>query len=324
MSKMLLAFRPGELNDEKLAEIGNISPGYELLHTQDRAEIEASLGDIEIAARFFPPELASQAPNLKWFQQWPVGADWLMKDSAAVEHPFVLTNGRGIQSDCICEHVFALLLFHARKFDKTYIAQQIGEWENQWISERMGAFFELSGKTIVVIGLGAIGSRVATVAKAFKMNVIGVRRHPELPAPDVDTLVGVSQLNEVLPLADFVVLSLPLTHQTLGLIGEPQFRILKPSAILVNISRGPIIQEDVLIQALQENWIAGAGLDTFKVEPLAPESPLWSLDNVVLTPHSAGVTPHHFERGLAIFMDNLNHYMEGQPLNNVVDKIAGY
>jgi phosphoglycerate dehydrogenase-like enzyme len=172
--------------------------------------------------------------------------------------------------------------------------------------------------------LGAIGSRVVTVAKAFKMKVIGVRRRPELPATGVDQLVGVSHLDEVLPLADIVVLSLPLTHQTLGLIGEAQLRLMKPSAILVNISRGPILQEGKLIQALQEGWIAGAGLDTFEKEPLAPESPLWSLDNVVLTPHSAGVTPEHFERGLAIFMDNLKRYWAGQPLTNVVDKAAGY
>jgi len=151
-----------------------------------------------------------------------------------------------------------------------------------------------------------------------------VRRRLNLPAPDVDRLVDVSRLDEVLPQADFVVLSLPLTHQTLGLIGEAQLRNMKPSATLVNISRGPIIQEDVLIQALQESWIAGAGLDTFEVEPLAPESPLWSLGNVVLTPHSAGVTPYHFERGLAIFMDNLKRYKNGQALINVVDKEAGY
>ena len=324
MPKMLLAFRPGELSDHKIAEIEKLSPGYEILHSDDRAEIEASLDQIEIAARFFPPELASQAPNLKWFQQWPVGADWLMGYPAAVEHPFVLTNGRGIQSDCICEHIFGLLLFHARKFDQTYPAQKMGEWQNQWTPERMGTFYELSGKTIVVIGLGAIGSRVVTVAKAFKMKVIGVRRHPEMPAAEVDRLVGVSHLNDVLPLADFVVLSLPLTHQTLGLIGEAQFRLMKSTAILVNISRGPIIQEGKLIQALQEGRIAGAGLDTFEKEPLESESPLWALDNVVLTPHSAGVTPDHFERGLAIFMENLKGYMAGQPLKNVVDKAAGY
>jgi phosphoglycerate dehydrogenase-like enzyme len=282
------------------------------------------LDQIEIAARFFPPEIASQAPNLKWFQQWPVGADWLMGHPKAVKHPFVLTNGRGIQSDCICEHVFALLLFHARKFDQTYPAQQMGQWQSQWTAERMKTFFELSGKTIVVIGLGAIGSRVVAVAKAFKMKVVGVRRRPELPAPGVDRLVGVAQLDEVLPMADFVVLSLPLTHQTLGMIGEKQLHLMKPAAILVNISRGPIIQEGKLVQALQEGWIAGAGLDTFEKEPLPPESPLWSLDNVVLTPHSAGVTPEHFERGLAIFMDNLERYMADRPLTNLVDKAAGY
>lgn len=324
MPKMLLAFRPGELNGQKIAEIKKLSPGYELLHSNDRAEIEACLDQIEIAARFFPPELASRAPNLRWFQQWPVGADWLMGNPQAVEHPFVLTNGRGIQSDCICEHVFGLLLFQARKFSQTYPAQKTGEWQNQWTPDRMASYFELSGKIIVVIGLGAIGSRVVTVAKSFKMKVIGVRRRPELPSPGVDQLVGVTHLDEVLPLADFVVLSLPLTHQTLGLIGEKQLGLMKPAAILVNISRGPIIQEDKLIQALREGWIAGAGLDTFETEPLPPESPLWSLDNVVLTPHSAGVTPEHYERGLAIFMDNLKCYMGGQPLTNVVDKAAGY
>jgi phosphoglycerate dehydrogenase-like enzyme len=128
----------------------------------------------------------------------------------------------------------------------------------------------------------------------------------------------------VFPQADFVVLSLPLTHKTLGLIGEAQLRMMKSSAILVNISRGPIIQEKALIRALKEGWIAGACLDTFEAEPLPPESPLWSFDNALLTPHSAGVTPDHFERGLEIFVDNLSRYMAGERLKNLVDKESGY
>jgi phosphoglycerate dehydrogenase-like enzyme len=324
MSKMLLAFRPWEVSDQIISGIKRLAPGYELEITKERAEIEASLDQIEIAVRDFPPDLVSQAPKLKWFQQWAVGADWLMAHPAAVRHPFVLTNGRGIQADCICEHIFGMLLFRARKLDQAFVAQRNNEWRNQWVPERLASFYELADKTLLVIGLGAIGSRVVEVAKAFKMKVIGVRRRPDLPAAKVDTLVGVGRLDEVLPLADFVVLSLPLTHQTKSLIGEVQLQKMKSSAVLVNISRGPIIQEEVLIRALQEGWIAGADLDTFEVEPLAPESPLWSMDNTLLTSHYAGGTPDHFERGLAIFMDNLARYSEGRPLVNVVDKEAGY
>jgi phosphoglycerate dehydrogenase-like enzyme len=137
-------------------------------------------------------------------------------------------------------------------------------------------------------------------------------------------MVGPEQLLDLLPEADFVVLTVPLTHETGGMIGERELRAMKPTAYIVNIGRGGTIQESALVRALQEGWIAGAGLDVFEVEPLPADSPLWSMENVIITPHYAGATPAYNERALEILLDNLRRYRAGEPLRNVVDKMAGY
>jgi phosphoglycerate dehydrogenase-like enzyme len=156
------------------------------------------------------------------------------------------------------------------------------------------------------------------------MRVIGVRRNPREPVPGVERIVGPDRLLEVLPLADFVVLTIPLTPETRHLIGEPQLRAMKPTAYLFNIGRGGTIDEVALIRGLREGWIAGAGLDVFAKEPLPADSPLWRMENVLITAHYAGATPHYNERAMAIFLDNLRRYRAGAPLRNVVDKSLGY
>jgi phosphoglycerate dehydrogenase-like enzyme len=129
---------------------------------------------------------------------------------------------------------------------------------------------------------------------------------------------------KLLPEADFVVLTIPMTHETQGLIGEPELRAMKPTAFIINIGRGGTIQEQVLIRALQEVWIAGAGLDVFETEPLPADSPLWDMENVIITSHYSGLTPHYHERAMDIFLDNLRRYQASEPLRNVVDKELGY
>jgi phosphoglycerate dehydrogenase-like enzyme len=172
--------------------------------------------------------------------------------------------------------------------------------------------------------VGAIGGRTAEVAAALGMRVWGVRRDPSLGAPGVEAMYSPEQLPDVLPEADFVVITAPLTHETRDLIGERELRAMKPTAYIVNIGRGGTIHEDVLIRALQEGWIAGAGLDVFAAEPLPVDSPLWEMENVIITGHYAGMTPCYDERALDIFLDNLQRYRAGQPLKNVVDKKLGY
>jgi phosphoglycerate dehydrogenase-like enzyme len=292
-----------------------------LLVTEDRDEMEAALDDIEIAACQFPRDLLLRAHNLRWYQQWAAGANWLLRYPEAAEMDFVLTNASGVHAIPISEHIFALLLALGRGIGRSVRAQMHAEWM-AW--EEKSDVFELADKTMVLIGVGAIGERTAQVAAAFGMRVLGVRRNPERGAAGAEAMFGPDRLLDVLPEADFVVITAPLTDETRGMIGERELRAMRPTAYIVNIGRGGIVDEDALICALQEGRIAGAGLDVFETEPLPEDSPLWKMENVVITAHYAGATPHYDERAMAIFLDNLRRYKAGEPLRNVVDKKLGY
>jgi len=248
------------------------------------------------------------------FQQWGAGADWLLRYPEVRNRGFILTNASGVHAIQITEHILSLLLAFARRIHHAVQAQACHEWlrlTNQDV-------FELWGKTILLIGVGAIGARTAQVARALGMRVLGIRRDP------VDAMYAPQQLLQVLPEADFVVLTVPLTDETRGMIGEPELEAIKPTAYVVNIGRGGTIRQDALIRALREGRIAGAGLDVFDPEPLPAESPLWDMENVIVTAHYAGLTPHYEQRALDIFVDNLERYVTGRPLRNVVDKELGY
>jgi len=321
MGMILLNFEPDTLSDEQLAQIRMLAPDMPLLLTRDRTEIEGALDEIEIAAGGFPHDLLSRARNLRWLQQWGAGADWLLRYPEAVDLDFVLTNASGVHTIPISEHILAFLLTFARGFHRAVHAQSRRQWLHD--SEQLG-LFELAGKTMLLIGLGAIGARTAQVAAALGLRVLAVRRNPSLSVPGVEAIFAPDRLLELLPKADLVVLTVPLTHETRGMIGERELQAMKPTAYLVNIGRGGTIQEAALIQALRKGWIAGAGLDVFETEPLPENSPLWEMENVLITAHYAGATPHYHERALAIFLDNLRRYRAGEPLRNVVDKKLGY
>jgi phosphoglycerate dehydrogenase-like enzyme len=270
--------------------------------------------------------LIPSAPNLRWVQQWGAGADWLMRYPEIAKLDFVLTNASGVHPIQIAEHIFALLLAFARQLHMAIQAQSKGEWRRPDQGGFAGdqPFFELYGKTMLLIGVGAIGERTAEVAEAMGMRVIGIRRHAECKLAPASATHGPNALLELLPEADFVVLTVPLTPETEDMIGERELRAMKSTAYIVNIGRGGTIQEEVLIRALQNGWIAGAGLDVFETEPLPSDSPLWGLDNVIITAHYAGLTPNYDERAMSIFLQNLELYQAGKPLRNVVDKTLGY
>ena len=321
MSTILVGFEPERFAESYRAQIQEIAPDMRLLVTEDREEMEAALDDIEIAACQFPRDLMLRARNLRWYQQWSAGADWLQRHPEAAELDFVLTSASGMHEIQVTEHIFALLLALGRRIDWSVRAQMRAEWMS-WDEKR--DVFELADKTMVLVGVGAIGERTAQVAAAFDMRVVGVRRNPERSSVGVEAMVGPDRLLDVLPEADFVVVTAPLTDETRGMIGERELRALKPTAYIVNIGRGGIIAEGALVKALQEGWIAGAGLDVFETEPLPQDSPLWDMENVLVTGHYAGATPRYDERAMAIFVDNLRRYKAGQPLRNVVDKKIGY
>ena len=320
MTILLLREQLEALTAGDRATLANLASDMQLVVTDDPAQIEAALPEVEIAAGHLTPALLGRAPQLRWYQQWGAGADWLMRHPEIAARDFTLTNASGVHSIQISEHILAFLFAFARRLPEAVRAQERREWQRQGHDD----VFELAGKTLLLIGVGAIGERTACVAAALGMRVLGIRRSSSAPVPCVEQICPPECLHEWLPQADFVVLTVPLTPETRGMIGERELGLMKPTAYIVNIGRGGTIDEAALIAALREGRIAGAGLDVFEKEPLPSDSPLWELPNVIITAHYAGVTPAYNERAMAIFLDNLRRYKAGEPLRNVVDKTLGY
>lgn len=178
---------------------------------------------------------------------------------------------------------------------------------------------ELSGATLVVVGLGAIGTEVARVAKALGMRTIGINRGGRSDSPDVDAVHRSDRLLDLLPQADAVVVTSPLTNETRGMLGAQALQCMKPGAVLVNVGRGAVIDEQALVQALREDKLSGAALDVFATEPLPAESPLWDLPNVLISPHTAALSLRENEHVVHLFVKNLRRYIRGEPLLNRVD-----
>jgi len=317
--KHILIHLPAENIPQKTREhIQNLTPEYKLIITNDKEEIEPILETIEIAAVRFPPGWFTRAPNLRWYQQWGAGTDWLLQHPDIAQMDFTLTNASGVHAIPISEHIVAMMLAFSRQLPAAFQAQSRREWL------RDVPAFELAGSTMLLIGVGAIGQRTAQIASALGMRVIGIRRNPSDELLEVDQMVGPDALLDVLPEADFVVLTVPLTEDTRQMLNTRAFKKMKSSAYVINIGRGGTIDEEAMIQALRSGAIAGAGLDVFGSEPLPADSPLWGMENVIITAHYSGNTPYYDERALEIFVDNLERYVSGKPLRNVVDKQAGY
>ncbi len=320
------------IGSENVRGIAGVSPQVSVVDASDAArsdyrgepgskeKLDALLADAEIVyGRLLPKNLISRAPGLKWVQTMAAGADHYLKDKALVESPVILTGIAGMHAVQISEFVIGRMLMFAKQAPLSFRLHQEKQWKPFYS-------IQLASKTIGIVGLGSIGREVARLAKAFRMNVTAIRRTAKSAgtARYVDKLLPPEQLKTLLSESDFVVLTLPLTPETKGMIGEKELRLLKPTAYLVNVSRGEVINEDALIRALKENWFAGAALDTFTIEPLPADSPLWTLPNVIFSPHSAGGVEDYNARSTEIFCANLKRYLDGKRLHNVVDKKVGY
>ncbi len=320
MPTLLLAHRESALDPNVISQIKSLCPDYELLITKDATEIKEHLNDIEMIAGNIPVAFVKDMPKLRWLQQWGAGADWLQKHPEAKQKDFILTNASGVHPVQITEHVFALLLAFARQLPQSYEAQK----QNTWKDFSHTDVFELEGKIMLIIGVGAIGERIAKVATAFGMKVVGVKRHVKQAIEGVNTLISPDNLEQALPEADVVVLTVPLTPETQNLIAKKELELMKQDACLINIGRGGTIDEDALLKVLNEGKLRGVGLDVFEQEPLELESGLWNADRVLISPHYSGLSPRYDERAFAIFFENLKRYKAGEALINVVDKTLGY
>ena len=266
------------------------------------------------------PKVISRAPKLKWIQVAIAGVEKFL-GTELVESPVILTNARGIHAIPLGEYVIGLMLMFAKHAPLSFQLKQEKKWRQYPPTPTM-----LRGKTVGIVGLGNIGREVARLAKAFDMRVLATRQSAKTVgrARYVDILLPKEQLRQLLTESDFVVLTVPLTHETDKLIGEDEIRTMKPTAYLINVAKGGLVDEEALIRALEEHWIAGAGLDVFATEPLPTSSKLWELPNTILSFSFAGSLKYNPKPPTDIFRENLRRYLNGKKLLNVVDKRKGY
>ena len=305
---------------------------------RDVDEVAAALlahPEAEVLYTFdLPRNTRELGANLRWVQLHSAGVDHIL-DHPLLQSDLAVTTTSGIHAVPIAEYVFASLLAHRWRVPLWIECQRAGKWP----SGRWGLYAlpELRDATLGIVGYGSIGREVGRLGRAFGMRVLALRRSVSR-ADDGYALDNLGDqeglvperffppeaLREMLAESDYVVIALPLTPATTHVIGEAELRAMKPNAYLVNIARGPIVDEAALVRALQEGWIAGAGLDVFEEEPLPDHSPLWDMESALISPHVAGFTPRYDERATALFAQNLARYLQGEPLLNLVDSGRGY
>jgi len=266
--------------------------------------------DVLVVSGLWRNELIERAAKLRFIQSIGAGTDQFQREGLRA-HGIRLASAQGVNERAVAEHAMALILAMMRHIPAGRDNQRRRHWRGM-ISDPARREDELGGKTLLIVGLGRIGSRLATLARAFGLRVIATKRDPSIGAAAADVVVADNRLSEVLPEADIVALTCPLTPQTEKLIGERALAALKPSAYLVNVARGRVVDEPALIAALIAGRIAGAALDCTVEEPLPESSPLWSFDNVLITPHTAGETRRYEDNVLDVLLENLDRLGRGE------------
>ena len=313
--KLLLYGRDFSAWIPKLKEVaGDVT--YETAASEDEA-VE-KVGDADAFFGTITPKILAGAKHLQWIQTPMAGLERYFFP-ALIEHPVVVTNMRGIFSDTIPDHVTAYILCFARGLH-TAIRRQL---ERKWAPRELNVV-HLPAATLGIVGLGGIGYGVAQRAAPHGLRIIAVDPRREERPPEVAELWRPERLDDLLGESDFVAVCAPETPETRGLFDASTFARMKATAYFINVGRGRVVQLDPLVAALREKKIAGAALDVFEQEPLPAEHPLWGMDNVIITPHMAGLAAHEEDRRLEVLAENVKRFVAGQPLRNVVDKAGGY
>ena len=291
--------------------------------TDDEASLAIETTDIALASRL-SVAMVERAPRLRWVHSTAAAVANLLPLDEFAARGIIVTNSRGIQAVPIAEHVMGGLLVLARRFNVMFDAQRDRRWIQNELTRNAWPW-SLQGRKMTILGLGTIGQEVARRAHAFGMSVTGIRRRLDQPVPAfVERMVGPDRLHDALRGCDVLVISAPFISGTDGLIGTKEIALLNGGAIIINVARGKIVDEAALITAIQSGHLGGAVLDVFESEPLDRASPLWSLPNVIISPHSAGVRPDHWDEVIDLFSENLRRFQRGEPLLNMVNCDAGY
>jgi phosphoglycerate dehydrogenase-like enzyme len=309
---------------ELAAQIQRHWPEMRVVHVTGGEQLTAEIPDTDILVgiHLAPPQFRL-AKRLLWIHSTAAGVAQLLytelRDSAVI-----ITNASGVHATPMAEHVIGMMIALARDFPGAMRHQLRSHWGQQEMWDGPARPRELAGSVVLIVGFGAVGRAVAERLRPFAVKVWAVTRSGKADPALASRVFPAIELEAALPGADFVVLAAPETPETRHLIGERQFALMKPSAFLVNVARGSLLDEAALIAALRRRSLAGAGLDVASVEPLPPSSPLWSLENVLLTPHTSGISNQLWEHEGELVLDNLERWFSGRPLRNQVDKMRGY
>lgn len=295
-------------------QIGDEQLCFGTIPKDEEAQWPAELCNCEVLVAWgsrITETVIARLPKLRWIHSVSAGVD-SVPFARLRERGILLSNSRGLHGHPISEQVMGTLIAFSRGLHVFWQNQREQRWERSYTVD------ELTGKTLLIVGAGSIGRELARKAKAFDMVVLGVRSQAA-PLPNFDAVHGIEEIEKVLPHADFVVVLTPLTDKTYHLISTPQLSVMKSTAILLNYARGPVVDEHALVNALQTHQIKGASLDVFETEPLPADHPLWTLDGVLLTPHTGGWSPHHDEREVALFLSNWEAFQRKARLPTSVD-----
>ena len=327
MNVLVLIHSPVEMWNIPRAHVERLRaefPGHRFLHAAGDRDAEALIRDAEVAfsAQVSREQLAA-ATRLRWIHSPAAGVGGMLYPEMR-QRQVLITNSRGMAADTIAEHAIAVTLAMFRRLHLAVRRQLERRWAQDEIGSN-GPNRAVAGSRVLIVGLGAIGGAAAARFAALGAHVSAIRRRPEEGAPPaVRDVAGPDRLHERLPSADVVLISAPQTPETKHLIGAAELALMNRDALLVNISRGKLVDEAALVEALRAGRIRGAALDVFEHEPLAADSPLWTLPNVLITPHTSGFRADHWDAATTLFAENLRRFDSGRPLLNVVDQQAGY
>lgn len=333
---MRLVIYPG-LADERLGRVRAAVPGVDVVDAPDEASAIATVGEADAFFGKMTPAILAAATRLRWIQSPTASLEHYLFP-ALQAHPATLTNMRGIHRKPIAEQVMGYVLSFARNLHQYVRLQERATWaplggEKERSSFATGpgtvtaidrATRDVAGASMGIIGLGEIGREVARRAAAFEMMVLAVDAQPGLQASGVSEIVPPDRLDDVLERSDYVVVTLPQTPETVGLFDRDRFAHMRPDGYFINVGRGAVVVLDDLVAALRAGTFAGAALDVFEIEPLPRDHPLWAMENVIITPHTAGYAPSVAGRYLTVLIENLTRFSEGRPLLNEVDKSRWY
>lgn len=299
-------------------------PQLQVVRLPDSEGIEKEFSDTDILIGWsIPPAQFVAAQKLRWIHTPTAGVDQLLF-SELIRSNVVVTNSCEVHGSLVAEHAMGCLLALAKGIPQAVRHQTKKEWAQQQLWRTGPRPREISGATVVVVGMGSVGREFTTRAKAFGMRVLAVRQNPEKGTAGADAVYGAAHLEQLLPEADYVLLCVPTTQETIGLMSRSRLNLMKPDAYLINVGRGALLDEAALFETLSTRRIAGAALDVFKEEPLPPDSNLWSLNNLLITPNVAAVTERIWNRHYELIRENMARFLADRPLLNQVNKHDGY